>query len=98
MFIKKGLLGSASGKEPPTNAGDAGDMGLIPGLGRSPGLWVRQPTPVSLPGEPQIFVHPMFIAALFNSQKAETTMSVFMDRGKEETKCILHKQRNIIQP
>ena len=25
------------GKESPANAGDAGDMGLIPGLGRSPG-------------------------------------------------------------
>ena len=24
-------------KNPPANAGDAGDMGLIPGLGRSPG-------------------------------------------------------------
>ena len=24
------------GKESPANAGDAGDMGLIPGLGRSP--------------------------------------------------------------
>ena len=24
-------------KNPPANAGDAGNMGLIPGLGRSPG-------------------------------------------------------------
>ena len=24
-------------KNPPANAGDSGDMGLIPGLGRSPG-------------------------------------------------------------
>ena len=24
-------------KNPPSNAGDAGDLGLIPGLGRSPG-------------------------------------------------------------
>ena len=32
------------------SAGDAGDVGLITGLGRSPGgAW--QPTPVFLPGE-----------------------------------------------
>ena len=32
-----GFPGDASGKEPPTNAGDMRDLGLIPGLGRSPG-------------------------------------------------------------
>ena len=39
-----GILGGSEGfpggsvvKNPPANAGDAGDMGLIPGLGRSPG-------------------------------------------------------------
>ena len=38
-------------KNPPTNAGDAGDMGLIPGVERS--SWTRkwQPTPVFLPGK-----------------------------------------------
>ena len=35
------------------NAGDAGDVGSIPELGRSPGGWgrARLPTPVFLPGE-----------------------------------------------
>ena len=33
------------------NAGDIRDVGLIPGLGRSPGGGHQQPTPVSLPGE-----------------------------------------------
>ena len=35
----------------PANAGDAGDVGSIPGLGRFP--WRREwkPTPVFLPGE-----------------------------------------------
>ena len=37
-----------SRKEPTCNAGD---MGLIPGLGRSPGRKAWQPTPVFLPGE-----------------------------------------------
>ena len=36
-------------KNPPANAGDAGDMDSIPGWGRSPGAW--QPTPVFFPGE-----------------------------------------------
>ena len=39
-----------SGKESACNAGDTGDVGLIPGSGRSPGgKW--HPTPVFLPGE-----------------------------------------------
>ena len=42
-------------KSPPVNAGDAGSMGSIPGLGRSPGVgpWSRkwQLTPVFLRGE-----------------------------------------------
>ena len=32
-----GFLGSSVVKNVPGNAGDAGDTGLIPGLGRSPG-------------------------------------------------------------
>ena len=42
--------GGTSGKEPPANAGDIRDEGLIPELGRSPGAgW--QFTPVFLPGK-----------------------------------------------
>ena len=40
------MPGSLAGKE---SARNVGDMGLIPGLGRSPGR--GQPTPVFLPGE-----------------------------------------------
>ena len=32
-----GFLGSSVVKNPPANAGDAGNVGLIPGSGRSPG-------------------------------------------------------------
>ena len=32
-----GYPGGARGKDPPSNAGDIRDMGLIPGLGRCPG-------------------------------------------------------------
>ena len=35
----------------PANADDPGDVGLIPGSGRSPGAGKWQPTPVFLPGE-----------------------------------------------
>ena len=35
---------------PPANARDAGDVGLIPGLGRSPGRGNGNPPPVFLPG------------------------------------------------
>ena len=33
----EGFEGGVSGKEPPANAGDVGDMGSIPGMGRFPG-------------------------------------------------------------
>ena len=52
--LLKWLLGLPkwrSGKESPANAGDARDMGSIPGLGRSPGGGHGSPTPVFLPGE-----------------------------------------------
>ena len=38
-------------KNPPANAGDARDVGSIPGWGRSPGRRAQQPTPVFMPGE-----------------------------------------------
>ena len=38
-------------KNTPANAGDVSDVGSIPGLGRAPGKWAWQPTPVFLPGE-----------------------------------------------
>ena len=38
-------------KNPSDNARDAGDAGLIPGLGRFPCRKKWQPTPVFLPGE-----------------------------------------------
>ena len=38
-------------KNPPANAGDVRDTGLIPGLGNSPWRRKRQPTPVFLPEE-----------------------------------------------
>ena len=34
---KWGFLGSSVAKNPPVNAGNAGDAGSVPGLGRSPG-------------------------------------------------------------
>ena len=37
VAVRVGFPSGASGKEPATNAGDIRDMGLIPGLGRSPG-------------------------------------------------------------
>ena len=36
-YLAKGFPRDGSGKEPPANAGDTGDAGLITGSGRSPG-------------------------------------------------------------
>ena len=46
--FRKGLPGVSNGKE---SAGNVGDLGLIPGLGRSPGKKEWQHIPASLPGE-----------------------------------------------
>ena len=52
--IFKGTRGFPRGtvvKKPPVNTGDAGDMGLIPRLGRSPGGGNGNPLQYFLPGE-----------------------------------------------
>ena len=47
-----GFPGGSMAQNPPANAGDARDLGLIPGSGRFP--WSRkwQPAPVFLPENP----------------------------------------------
>ena len=47
-----GLPWWLSGKESPCNAGDAGDMGSIPGSGRSPGVGNGHPLQYSCLGNP----------------------------------------------
>ena len=37
-ILNTGLLGGSVVKNPPANAADTGDMGSIPGLGRSPAV------------------------------------------------------------
>ena len=37
-YYPQGFPGGAMVENPPANVGDAGDSGLIPGLGRSPGV------------------------------------------------------------
>ena len=44
-----GFPGGTSSKEPDTNAGDTGVVGLIPGSGRSPGGGIGNP--VFFPGK-----------------------------------------------
>ena len=49
LFVTlQGFPGGSAGKE---SACNAGDLGLIPGLGRSPGKKEWLPTPVFWPGE-----------------------------------------------
>ena len=45
------ILGFPSGPDGKESACNAGDLGLIPGLGRSPGRRNGTPIPVFLPGE-----------------------------------------------
>ena len=49
--MKMGLPWWLSGKESTCNAGVAGDVGSIPGLGRFPWRREWQPTLIFLPGE-----------------------------------------------
>ena len=48
IYNHQGFPGGSAGKEPTCNAGD---LDLIPELGRSPGEEKRIPTPVFWPGE-----------------------------------------------
>ena len=50
IFLE-GLSGFPSGSDGKESACNGGDLGLIPGLGRSPWRRAWQPTPVFLPGE-----------------------------------------------
>ena len=53
-FFFSGCPRDLAGKESTCNAGDTGDAGSIPGLGRSPGRGKLQPTPVFLPEKSHI--------------------------------------------
>ena len=48
LKTNEGFPGGSAGKE---SACNVGDLGLIPGLGRSPGELKGYPTPVFCPGE-----------------------------------------------
>ena len=48
--LSLGFPGGSVIKNLPANAGDTGDMGLIPGSGRSPGGEKWPPTSIFLPG------------------------------------------------
>ena len=48
-----GFLGGAEVKNPPANAGDARDVGLIPGLGKFPGGGNGNPLQYSCMGNPR---------------------------------------------
>ena len=49
--VRRMYPGGTVAKNPAANAGDAGDVGLIPALERSAGRRKWQPPPVFLPGE-----------------------------------------------
>ena len=60
-------------KNPPANAEAAGDMGLIPGLERSPGEGNGKNTPVLLPGEFHGQRRP--VATIHGVEKSQTQLS-----------------------
>ena len=60
-------------KNPPDNTGDAGDVGSIPGSGRSPGGRKQQPTPVFLPENPMS--RGAWQATVHGVTKSQTRMS-----------------------
>ena len=53
MYFKLGFPGGSVVKNSPANAGDAGDMGLIPGSGRCPRVGNGSPLQYSCPKPPQ---------------------------------------------
>ena len=54
LWLSNILLGFPCGtvvKNPPASSGDTRDVGLIPELGKFPGVGNGNPTPVPFPGE-----------------------------------------------
>ena len=52
VFGGSGFPGGSAVKNPPASAGDAGEVGSIPGLGRSPGEGNGNPLQYSCLGNP----------------------------------------------
>ena len=52
-ILRKGLPGGSAVKNPPANAGDVRNSGLIPGSGRSPGVGNGNPLRYSCLGNPK---------------------------------------------
>ena len=52
LVHKLGFPGGTVGLNPPASAGDARDVGLIPGLGKSPGVGNGNPLQYSCLGNP----------------------------------------------
>ena len=69
-----GFLGAASGKEPPTNAGDIRDVGSILGQ-EDPMEEGMQPTPVFLPGESPWIEEPGRLQSIGLQRVATTEMT-----------------------
>ena len=68
-------------KNPPANAGESEDVGLIPQLGRSPGRGKWQLTPVFLPGESHgkmATVRPATIYGVAELDKTKHTCTPFI--------------------
>ena len=60
-------------KNPPTSAGDKGDISLIPGSGRSPERAAWQPSLIFLPGESHD--RGAWRAAVHGATKSQTRLS-----------------------
>ena len=87
-----GFPGSSDSKESSSNAGD---LGLILGLGRSPGEGNRLPTPVFWPGD---FHGPRCLAVYspWGCKESDTTEKIEIDMSY--LKYLLKKLTNCIMP
>ena len=54
-WLQQLVVGGTVVKNLPANPGDVGDLGLIPGLGRSPGVWNSNPLPGGSDGKKSAF-------------------------------------------
>ena len=91
---KKGFPWWLSGKEHTCNAGDTGDVGLIPGSGRSPGGGAWQLIPVFLPGE--FHRQGAWWAMVYTIAKSRTWLKRLSMRKRKKTRCF--SWRNSLSP
>ena len=86
LYLRGTMWCFDGGSEVKASASNAGDLGSIPGLGRSPGEGNGQPTPVFLPGESHGGRSLVSYTQSMGSQRVGHDWATSLPQGNQKTK------------